>query len=168
LRREALTQGISLNALCETRLALPDSIPHLHPDLEPLIRHTKEVLGTHLAGVVVYGSWARGEAADGSDIDVLIVLEPAVRLSRKLYRQWDDSPISCKGRGVEIHLARFPDPERVAGGLWAEIALDGIVVFDPSLRLSLALVRIRRQIASGKLVQRMSHGQPYWTTGEVA
>src|SRR5262245_32362200 len=82
LRGAARTAGISLNAYCEARLALADSIAHLEGDSEPIIRRAMEVFGKNLVGVVAYGSWARGEAADGSDIDILIVLDSSARLSR--------------------------------------------------------------------------------------
>jgi hypothetical protein len=50
--------------------------------------------------------------------------------------------------------------------MWAEVAIDGIVLFERGLRLTEHLVRVRRDIAAGRLVRRMVHGQPYWT--EVA
>ncbi|MGQ9572579.1 MAG: nucleotidyltransferase domain-containing protein [Dehalococcoidia bacterium] len=33
------------------------------------------VYGERLRGVILYGSWARGEATEASDIDVLVVLD---------------------------------------------------------------------------------------------
>lgn len=51
-------------------------------------------------------------------------------------------------------------------GLWAEVAMDGVVLFERGLKLSMALVRIRREIISGRLVRRLVHGQPCWS--EVA
>jgi len=43
------------------------------------------------------------------------------------------------------------------------VAVDGIVLFERELRISSALVRTRRDIAAGRLVRRIVHGQPYWT-----
>jgi hypothetical protein len=51
----------------------------------------------------------------------------------------------------------------VAGGVWAEVAIAGVVVFERGRRISSRLVDIRHEIAAGKLVRRLVHGQPYWT-----
>lgn len=34
----------------------------------------KELYGARLKDIILYGSWARGQATEGSDIDVLVVL----------------------------------------------------------------------------------------------
>ena len=56
-----------------------------------------------------------------------------------------------------------PERPRVAGGFWAEVAVDGIVLFERDWRLSTHLARVRRAIAERRLVRRLAHGQPYWT-----
>lgn len=47
--------------------------------IRPILREVKAKLeaiyGDRLRGIVLYGSWARGEATDGSDIDLLILLD---------------------------------------------------------------------------------------------
>ena len=43
--------------------------------VEQLRRAVAEAYGQGLRGIVLYGSWARGEATEESDIDVLVVLE---------------------------------------------------------------------------------------------
>ena len=67
-----------------------------------------------------------------------------------------------QGRPVDPHFVHPPD-EKVASGLWGEVAVDGIVLFERNWRLSAHLARVRRAIAEGKLVRRLVHGQPYWT-----
>jgi predicted nucleotidyltransferase len=51
-------------------------------DIAPLLRELKgaldELYGERLAKLVLYGSFARGEATDTSDIDVLVVLRGEV------------------------------------------------------------------------------------------
>ena len=70
---------------------------------------------------------------------------------------------------MQIQIVRMPEAGHVAGGgLWPEIALDGIVLFERDGALSRKLVAIRRAIADGRLVRRTAHGQPYWTTKEAA
>jgi hypothetical protein len=47
-------------------------------------------------------------------------------------------------------------------GLWAEAALDGVVLFERGLVVSKRLAAVRRDIVAGRLVRRLAHGQPYW------
>ena len=60
-------------------------------------------------------------------------------------------------------LRLHPPRDPVTGGVWGEVAIDGIVLFERDWRLSADLARIRRDIAAGRLVRRLVHGQPYWT-----
>jgi predicted nucleotidyltransferase len=48
-----------------------------------------ELYGVRLKGVILYGSWARGEATEDSDIDVLVVLEGHVIPGREIDRMID-------------------------------------------------------------------------------
>ena len=56
--------------------------PRTRADIAPLLHELKATLrdlyGERLARVVLYGSFARGEATDASDIDVLVVLRGEV------------------------------------------------------------------------------------------
>jgi predicted nucleotidyltransferase len=74
-----------------------------------VVTHARAVFGDRLAGVMVLGSWARGEAAETSDIDVLIAIDAKTALTRELYRRWDQDPISFEGRSVDAHFAH-PSP----------------------------------------------------------
>jgi len=48
-------------------------------DIEDILKKAKAVLqkiyGKRLKGVILYGSYARGEAVEGSDIDLLVLLD---------------------------------------------------------------------------------------------
>lgn len=48
-------------------------------DIQPILKTAKErlqkIYGERLKQTILYGSYARGEADDGSDIDLIIVLE---------------------------------------------------------------------------------------------
>jgi len=166
LRRQAVEEGTSLNDLCARRLAEPErTVPD--PLRQVMIR-AASLFGPDLAGVVAFGSWARGEMTDGSDVDVLIVLGASIPPARDLYRRWDAEPMHWNGRPIEPRFANVPPTGSPAEGLWAEIALDGIVLFERGIALSLLLVQVRREIASGRLVRKVVHGQPYWVRDEVA
>ena len=91
------------------------------------------------------------------------MLDRRVPLTRALYRAWDAEPAAWDGRPIEVHLAHEPAADAAPSGLWAEVALDGLVLYERGHQLSAALTRIRREIAAGRSVRRVAQGQPYWT-----
>lgn len=166
LRETAREAGLSLNEYCARRLGAPGSALGAEADAPAAVAAAASLLGRDLVGVLAFGSWARGEMAAGSDVDLLVASEPGVELTRALYRRWDASPLRWGGRPVDPHFVHLPAPGARVTGVWAEAAIDGVVLFERDFRLSSRLVRIRRDIAAGRIVRRLAHGQPYWT--EVA
>lgn len=162
LKADARAAGLSLNEHCVRRLSAPWGGGAVEGPAAEVVSRAREVAGAALAGVLVFGSWARGEAVAASDVDVLVVLEPAAAVHRGLYRAWDAQALLWEGHAVEPHFARLPDPTATASGLWAEAALDGIVLFDPAHVVARALASVRSQIAAGRVVRRWANGQPYW------
>ena len=56
-----------------------------------------EILGDDLESVILYGSQARQDAAEGSDIDVLCVMKSPIRYGDLIYRtSKDTAEISLK------------------------------------------------------------------------
>ena len=163
LRREAAIRGISLNAHCVQRLAAPSGVSPGFEDAAETVRRAIELMGESLVGIVVFGSWARGEAADTSDIDVLIVIDGDIPIARELYRRWDEAPVAWGGRLVDPHFVHLPPDRRTPSGLWAEVAIDGILLHDPRHRLFPQLAAVRRALAEGRLRRRTVHGTGYWT-----
>ena len=131
-------------------------------DAVALVSRAAAVAGDALAGVLLHGSWVRGDATPASDVDALVVVDSRFRLGRALYRRWDEQPVAWRGRRVDPHFVH-PAAADAFSGLWAEAAIDGLVLFDRDGRLSAALARVRRAIAEGRLARRVVHGQPYWT-----
>ncbi len=164
LRAAARDSGVSMNDYCARKLALPAGPSAATAPASAAVARAASLFGGSLRGVVAYGSWARGEAGAGSDVDLLVVLDEGVALTRALYREWDQAPLEWAGRPVEAHFAHLPPPEHLAAGLWAEVALDGIVLFERGFGVSTRLAAIRRDIAAGRIVRREAHGQAYWTT----
>jgi predicted nucleotidyltransferase len=160
LRESARRAGISLNQLAARKLALPGG------DVGGLagatVDHAAKLFGARLIAVAVFGSWARRELADESDVDLLVVLHADVAISRALYRRWDRAPREFDGRRVEPHFVHLPAPDALPSGFWAEIAIDGLILFDQNLALATRLAEVRRAIADGRLVRRRVHGQSYW------
>lgn len=166
LREAARAEEVSLNEYCARKLAAPMGALASHRDAAAAVSRAGALFGAGLIAVVAFGSWARGQMADGSDVDLLVVLEKEVDLTRDLYRRWDASPLHWEGRPVDVHFAHIPEPDRTVGGVWGEVALDGVIIFERDLRLSARLTLVRRDIAAGRIARRTAHGQPYWT--EVA
>jgi hypothetical protein len=168
LRRAARAAGLSLNDYCARKLGLAAGCLAGPGESAAIVARAAELFSRDLIGVVAFGSWARGEATERSDVDALVVLAERVALARKLYRDWDEEPMLCDGHPVEPHFVHLPGAEETVAGLWAEVAIDGIVLLDPALVVSRRLAAIRRDIATGRIVRRTAHGQPYWVTEGVA
>lgn len=161
LKVAAEAAGTSLNEHCARKLAAPGANLG-SPAATAVVERAATLLGGGLVGVVVFGSWARDEVTEGSDVDLLVVVEDGLILTRDLYRRWDESPVRWEDRRVEPHFVHLPaETDRVAG-LWAEVAVDGIVLFERGLAVSRRLVALRRDIVDGRIVRRTVHGQPYW------
>ena len=70
--------------------ARASAIERLPPDLARLLNRLalelKKMYGERYRGLVLYGSYARGEADEGSDVDLLLLLEGPVNPTRELLR----------------------------------------------------------------------------------
>jgi len=168
LKDDARMAGCSLNEYCAQILEAGTTgirtcgLPMEESFIRDLISHARKVLGDSLMGVVVYGSWARGEAGDSSDVDVMLIGDSGLRITRSLVARWDEQPMTYGQKLVEAHFVALADPAQSVSGLWAELAVDGIVVFERGFRVSRVLSRVRAEIAAGRLQRRSSHGQNYW------
>lgn len=167
LRAAARRAGVSLNEYCLARLSAPDAAVR-DAEVSTLAEWAEQTFGPALAGLVLYGSWARGTATAESDVDLLVILDSSLPLRRDLYRRCDEADLVWDGHPVEPQVVHLPPAGDIRGGLWPEIALDGIVLFERDFQLSRRLVAIRRAIADGRLVRRTAHGQPYWTSSQAA
>ncbi len=164
LRSAARSAELSLNEYCVRRLFTGSIV---HDDAAALVSRAAAVVGGGLTALLLHGSWVRGEAASGSDVDALIVVDRDLPLGRSLYRQWDREPVTWSGRPVDPHFVRLPS-ETTISGLWAEVATHGLTVFDRNGDLGAYLARVRSAVADGRLRRRTAHGQPYWTEPPVA
>ncbi|MEX2541477.1 MAG: toxin-antitoxin system HicB family antitoxin [Trueperaceae bacterium] len=160
LRKAAQQAGLSLNDLCARRLAAP--ITDAGGPGAAIAARAAGQFGDSLCGVIAHGSWARDELASDSDVDVLIVVDDEVRITRDLYRAWDDRTLTWHSRDVDVHFAHSPGSGEQPGGIWLEVAIDGVVLFDRDLRLSRTLAEIRSLVAAGRIARHRAHGQSYW------
>jgi predicted nucleotidyltransferase len=160
LRAGAEEAELSLNEYCRRKLMTPGS--QVSGPATEVVSSAIAVVGGALKGVLAFGSWARGELRTGSDVDVLMIVSGEVPIRRELYRAWDANPLTWGRHPVEPHFVHLPDPSARISGLWAEVALDGAVLFERGLGISRLLAALRRRIVEGGLVRREIHGQPYW------
>lgn len=160
LREAAREAGLSLNQYCAAKLALPCG--NISDESVKVVRRAASLFGGTLAGVVAFGSWTRGQETITSDIDLMIVVDESVEIGRHLYRAWDQVPIHWNDHVVEAHFVHPPRSGERISGMWAEVATDGVVLFERGLAISMRLVEIREEIAAGRLIRRRVHGQPYW------
>jgi len=80
--------------------------PSLADTVAQLERDLKELYGDRFRGLLLFGSYARGEAREGSDIDLLLLLDGPVNLSRELLRI---QPIKWPlGLAADVLLSVFP------------------------------------------------------------
>jgi hypothetical protein len=161
LARAAADAGLSFNELCVRRLTAP--APEDWAAARALVvGRAHAMFGDRLHGVIALGSWARGDAGRASDIDVLLVVDAAVPLTRSLYRRWDEAPLTFEERVIDPHFTHLPPPGTGPGPAWCEAAVDGLVWYDRGGRVADRLAEVRRAIADGRVMRAFSHGQPYW------
>ena len=162
LVKAAADAGLSFNEFCVRRLRAPSDAHGVSVVRTLVVSRARAVLGDRLEGVLVLGSWARGEAAATSDIDVLVVIDAKVALTRDLYRAWDAAPLTFEGRAIDAHFAQLPAAGTAPTAVWCEAAVDGIVWYDRDGAIAIRLGEVRRAIAEGRVVRAVAHGQPYW------
>jgi predicted nucleotidyltransferase len=117
------------------------------------------------AGLILFGSHARGTPRTTSDIDVLIVLGERRFPTRADYTRWDEQVQRAVDARVSPHLVAWPRSVAEVGGLWREVARDGIVLWEPDGALTRLLSDIRAHIERAGDRRQSIHGQPYWVRG---
>jgi predicted nucleotidyltransferase len=165
-RRRKLTAGSARLSLDKTRAEVlkkrldapasvsPEAVEVLNPQVLPatVLQSIVRRWRREVRAIVLFGSAARGEAWSSSDIDLLLVLRPGLKLVRALYTRWDEfAPgLSAKWRDrIDPHFVRLPDSPDEAGGVWLDVALEGVILWDPDLAASRFMADLRRFIAKG-------------------
>ena len=73
-----------------------NSNKELSQTVRQMVEDLKKIYGSHLSSVILYGSYARGDQTDESDVDIALLLSPGH--DKKMY----DAMIDCvSGRELE-------------------------------------------------------------------
>ncbi len=104
------------------------------------LRRIAEELPLSPASVVVFGSFALGQADEQSDIDTLLIRPRGIDESDERWsstvQQWIDHAANVSGNTVEVlEVAEAEVPARLNGNrsVWHDIRREGLVVYGPDL-----------------------------------
>jgi hypothetical protein len=167
--------GLSLNRFCQRAIEELASSgidsasvqKEITPQIREGVEYAVRVFRGEILGVVLFGSCARGTQTAGSDIDLLVCVNPGIELNRDLYQRWDEeAPDSV--RRVSPHFARLPRAGSEFGSLWFEVALEGIVLWETNFEVSRALAMVRDFLLHSGVERKHSYGAPYWVRPGVS
>jgi predicted nucleotidyltransferase len=118
--------------------------------------HLASALGDRLVAVVLFGSVARGDASEGSDIDLLIVARdlPEGQFARKALLAAADLAFeadvgAAEAEGVEVRLARLvrtPDEAARVIPLYLDMTEDAVLLLDREGFFTGVLDRLRASL----------------------
>jgi len=105
--------------------------PHLRPHIRCLQGQLREAFGERLRDVRLFGSYARGEATEDSDVDVLVLVDDlapseAAKVSDIATRVTLETGVTLAP--LPLSSARFADLVASGRTLAAEIVRDGATV----------------------------------------
>ena len=131
----------------------------LQKELSPLVEGLQHGLAENLWGLVLFGSVARGEAKESSDLDLLLVADnlPEKFIARTQYLRCV-LPGEIRGSASFIAKTRA---EFEAGfpSYYLDLALDGIILYDCENYMHQRLARIRELLKTAGLKrQRTDYG----------
>jgi len=93
--------------------------PALAGTLAQLNQGLRDLYGDRYRGLLLYGSYARGEADEGSDVDLLVLLEGPVNVGREIWRMGAvTSPLSLESGFVFSTLPLSPEDYRQRDSLF--------------------------------------------------
>jgi predicted nucleotidyltransferase len=166
LKDLAYQNNCSLNSYC--KLLLEKAIQAGSNDnaaWTDIVKYLTKTFKDNFVGLVLFGSVARNEANDASDVDLLVVLDNSCSLNREIYRAWDDMNFfSPENRIINPHFVHIKNNDE-SGSLWFEVALDGIMIEDKKNLIQKKMIELRTMIAENKVKRYFSYGHPYWVKG---
>lgn len=112
-----------------------------------------EAMGSNLVALAFFGSWARGEEKETSDIDVLLVAEELP--DDPFERRWlvQEPILGLSERSVSVLARTVEEFSEDVSPLHLDLGLDAIVFYDPQGFLVQRLKRVRELIEEAGLVR---------------
>lgn len=126
----------------------------LQKELTPLVKSLEHGLSEQLWGLVLFGSVARGEAKESSDLDLLLVADglPEKFMARMRYLR---RLLPGELRGAVSFIARTrAEFETGFPSYYLDLALDGVILYDRENYMQQKLTRIRELIQAAGLQRR--------------
>lgn len=157
LKEEANQKNISLNQIINLKLQQKKL---------NTFKCIEKIFKKNLRGIVLFGSYVRGETRASSDIDLLLVLSDNIKIERGLYQIWDDKITPILGEKYSPQFSHLPPSIDSISSLWLEVGLEGEILFDPTGVIKKHIYKIKNEISSGKYIRKMTYGHPYWIKKE--
>jgi predicted nucleotidyltransferase len=144
---------------------MTDLMGTIAQEIAPVVQALQQGLGKKLVAMVLFGSRARGDAKEESDWDLLVIAENLPERQIERYRKTKEM-LPPKWRGRVSILAKTPDEfEAVLPSLYLEIALDGLILYDPQDYARNRLQKLRRLIQSKDLKREKRGDEFVWQWG---
>ncbi len=161
LKSQALAHKMSLNEWIKHRLQGTQALSPI-----PIIDRLLKTFSGNLVGVVQFGSSVRNEMHKSSDVDLLLVLKTEFKFDRSIYQKWDREFNGKQDAVLSPQFSHLPVSVEYSS-LWLEIALEGVIHYDPTGQVFATIRKIRDAIAEGRFHRKLSHGHPYWVRKEI-
>ncbi|MFQ6015425.1 MAG: nucleotidyltransferase domain-containing protein [Anaerolineae bacterium] len=134
---------------------------------QKIVERYSEALGSNLVALAFFGSYARGDSTEWSDIDLLLI---ASELPQNPFERQGlvKMPLLGLGAGPLAVLARTVEEFTAdVSPLHLDLAEDAIIFYDPQGFLASRLARVRALIQEAGLVrQRTAQGLVWWWEAE--
>jgi len=120
-------------------------------------------LGSDLVALALFGSQARGEAGEDSDVDLLLIARSLPQNPFERRRRVQEPLLEAGIPSVSV-LARTPEEFTAdVTPLHLDLAVDAVILYDPEGFLAEKLERVRQLIQEAGLVRRRTaHGWVWW------
>jgi len=133
----------------------------IQKDCECIVTALKEKLGDNLIAAALFGSYARGDYQEGSDIDILLIARnlPENHLERMVFL--NKAVIECK-RSPGFVPKTPEEFDRGFPSFYLDLGLDAIILYDTNEFLEQRLNRIREITEEAGLYRTGGRHNFYW------
>lgn len=124
----------------------------MRPDvIDRVVSHYRALLGEALDGIVLYGSRARGDAREDSDLDLFLVAEGLASDRFERARQLSPPLLGAEDPSVSVRALTPQEFDLDISPLDLDIATDGKILYERGNEMSRRLAIIRQRIEEAGL-----------------